>query len=146
MPRTTIKSKHRDLLHPVLVADAAETATALGDALLGEDVTTGRVLRERLEAELALLDAFVWTPRPPHREAFELNLPATQLARAVQRLHRIGVELVAERNLTASERRTREIEADYDLGLRVVLLSTYLLADLPLKLLTETSEPLAEVC
>lgn len=144
MPRT-IKRAYRDRLHPVLVQDCANTAVALGDALMGGAVSTGRMLRERLTAELLLLDALAWAPTVG-RDLFELDLPDEQLALAAQRLHRVGVELVAEYNETALDRRTAQLEADRETGIKTVLLASYLLRDVPLELLDATSEPVQEVC
>lgn len=141
----TIKRSYREVLHPVLMLDSANTATALGDALMGADIATGRMLRERLEAELLLLDCLAWAPNAA-RDLFTLTLPDEQLARAAVRLHRVGVELVAEYNETDPDRRTAEVEADREVGLKVVLLAAYLMRDLPRELLDATSEPVEEVC
>lgn len=138
----TIKRSYRDVLHPVLTLDSANTAAALGDALMGTDITAGLMLRERLEAELLLLDDLAWEPNAV-RDLFTLTLPDEQLARAALRLHRVGVELVAEYNETEPDRRTAEITAGRGIGMKAILLASHLLRDLPLAVIDATSE---EVC
>jgi hypothetical protein len=158
MPRT-IKRKDRDLLHQALVADSAMTATALGDALIGGERATGRMLRERLEAELRLLDDFAWAARQPARETFELTLSDEQLARTLQRLARRGTERLTaladrrrEERIAAGDERddddidliAAEIDRDdpeRDGEAHVVMLSHYLLRDVPLHVVRAAVAP-----
>lgn len=125
----TIKHEYRNMLHTALVMDCAISAMALGDALMGGDVISGQLLRERLEVELRLLDDLAWAPDAA-RDHFELTLSDDQLARAARRLHCVGADLVAEYNATDVDQRTVEIEAGREVGLKVVLLTHHLLRDI----------------
>jgi hypothetical protein len=139
-----IKPSYRDILHPVLRADAASTATALGDALTGDNERAEQLLRDRLEDELWLLDDLDRQP-DPGRDLFEVTVPDTGLVRVARRLHRVGVELVAAYNETAPDQRTPEITTGHKTGLKVVLLATYLMQGLPPELLDASDEPVEEV-
>lgn len=135
----TLKREYRNALHTALVMDGAISAMALGDALIGGDITSGQLLRERLDVELRLLDDLAWTPDVA-RDHFELTLSDDQLAHAARRLHRVGVDLVAEYDATDVDRRTAEVEAGREVGLKVVLLTHLLLRDI------EPDEPVEDLC
>lgn len=86
MPHT-ITLRYRDALYKATVADLGEGLPAMLVALNRSSFPFARLLRDRNEAEMALLDDLGWEPSPDTNGPFELTLPDAQLLHV---LHRIG--------------------------------------------------------
>lgn len=87
-----ITREQRDALHGEATTDLAE----IGDihlALENDDYRLAQTLRRRYEPLLLLLDQIGCEPQPPDDgpDAFEIAMPAPQLAAAARRLTRLAL-------------------------------------------------------
>lgn len=79
-----------------LRSEATTDLSDIGDiflALENDDYRLAQTLRRRYEPLLLLLDQIGWAPQPPDEgpDAFEIAMPAPQLAAAARRLTRIAL-------------------------------------------------------
>ncbi len=121
----TIKRSYRDVLHPALMLDSANTATALGDALMGADVAHRPDAARAPGAELLLLDCLDWAPNAAC-DLFTLTLCLTSSSRAPP----CGCVASASSwspstTRPTPDRLTAEIETGRAVGQKVILLAAY---------------------
>jgi hypothetical protein len=89
----TITRPQRDAIYGELLVDL----TAIGDIYVELDngnYDTAKRYRREFEDDLRLLDDLGWEPEAPG-EQFEITVPADQLVRVMERLHRLASNALA---------------------------------------------------